>query len=118
MNEQQPATSSELPGPSVSSRRIARSAAPLRIMRRIHVRAGLAALVALVAIGSGTAYAATRTTHPSIGTGVVVIDTNLAYQNAAAAGTGIVLTPPGEILTNNHVITGPHTNPDSRPKTA
>jgi len=41
MNEQQPASSSELPEPSVSSRRIARSVAPLRIMRRIHVRAAL-----------------------------------------------------------------------------
>jgi S1-C subfamily serine protease len=41
-----------------------------------------------------------------IGTGVVVIDTNLAYQGGAAAGTGMVLTPSGEILTNNHVIRG------------
>jgi S1-C subfamily serine protease len=117
MNEQQPATSSELPEPSVSSRRIARSVAPLRIMRRIHVRAALAALVALVAIGSGTAYAATRTTRPPIGTGVVVIDTNLAYQNASAAGTGIVLTSSGEILTNNHVIAGATTIRVSVPKT-
>jgi len=108
MNEQQPATSSELPEPSV---------APLRIMRRIHVRAALVALVALVAIGSGTAYAATRTTTPPIGTGVVVIDTNLAYQNASAAGTGIVLTSSGEILTNNHVIAGATTIRVSVPKT-
>ena len=91
--------------------------APRRIMRRIHVRAALAALVALVAIGSGTAYAATRTTSPPIGTGVVVIDTNLAYQNASAAGTGIVLTSSGEILTNNHVIAGATTIRVSVPKT-
>jgi S1-C subfamily serine protease len=51
--------------------------------------------------------------HPSavalpapIGTGVVVIDTNLTYQGAKAAGTGMVLTPSGEVLTNNHVIRG------------
>jgi len=37
---------------------------------------------------------------------VVVIDTNLAYQGGAAAGTGIVLTSSGEVLTNNHVIQG------------
>ena len=117
MNEQQPSTGSELPEPSVSSSRIARSVAPLRIMLRIHVRAALAALVALVAIGSGTAYAATRTTRPPIGTGVVVIDTNLAYQNASAAGTGIVLTSSGEILTNNHVIAGATTIRVSVPKT-
>jgi S1-C subfamily serine protease len=75
-------------------------------MGRIHVRTALAALIALAAIGSGTAFAATRTSSHSIGTGVVVIETNLAYQNAAAAGTGVVLTSSGRILTNNHVIAG------------
>ncbi len=40
------------------------------------------------------------------GTGAVVIDTSLGYQDAAAAGSGIVLTSQGEILTNNHVIHG------------
>lgn len=38
--------------------------------------------------------------------GIVDITTNLAYQGAAAAGTGMVLTPSGEVLTNNHVIRG------------
>lgn len=38
--------------------------------------------------------------------GVVVIDTNLAYEGAQAAGTGIVLTSSGEIITNNHVVEG------------
>jgi len=38
--------------------------------------------------------------------GVVDIDTVLGYQNAEAAGTGMVLTASGEILTNNHVIQG------------
>jgi S1-C subfamily serine protease len=42
----------------------------------------------------------------SVGSGVVVIETNLAYQGAQAAGTGMVLTPSGEVLTNNHVIRG------------
>ena len=37
---------------------------------------------------------------------VVDINTKLAYQNASAAGTGLVLTSNGEILTNNHVIDG------------
>jgi S1-C subfamily serine protease len=86
-------------------------------MRNIHVRAALVALVGLVAIGSGTAYAATRTTRRPIGTGVVVINTNLAYQNASAAGTGIVLTSSGEILTNNHVIAGATTIRVLVPKT-
>jgi S1-C subfamily serine protease len=35
-----------------------------------------------------------------------VIDTNLAYQGAAAAGTGMVLTSSGTVLTNNHVVAG------------
>jgi S1-C subfamily serine protease len=38
--------------------------------------------------------------------GLVDIDTVLGYQNAQAAGTGIVLTANGEILTNNHVVEG------------
>ena len=38
--------------------------------------------------------------------GLVYIDTELKYQGAAAAGTGLVLTGDGTILTNNHVIAG------------
>ncbi|MHB8465045.1 MAG: S1C family serine protease, partial [Acidimicrobiales bacterium] len=34
------------------------------------------------------------------------INTQLAYQGAQAAGTGMVLTSSGEVLTNNHVISG------------
>jgi S1-C subfamily serine protease len=36
----------------------------------------------------------------------VDINTNLSYQDEQAAGTGMVLTSTGEILTNNHVIDG------------
>jgi S1-C subfamily serine protease len=38
--------------------------------------------------------------------GVVDINTVLQYQGAKAAGTGMVLTSSGQILTNNHVIDG------------
>jgi S1-C subfamily serine protease len=38
--------------------------------------------------------------------GVVDINTVLGYQNGEAAGTGMVLTANGEILTNNHVVQG------------
>ena len=38
--------------------------------------------------------------------GLVDINTNLSYENEQAAGTGMVLTSTGEILTNNHVIDG------------
>ncbi|MFJ7216242.1 S1C family serine protease [Amycolatopsis sp. NPDC098790] len=37
---------------------------------------------------------------------IVNINTELGLQGAAAAGTGIVLTADGEILTNNHVVAG------------
>ncbi|HEY1513608.1 MAG TPA: trypsin-like peptidase domain-containing protein [Gaiellaceae bacterium] len=64
----------------------------------------VATAVTAAAVAAGYAFAATRTAQ--IGTGIVVIDTNLAYQGAQAAGTGMVLTSSGEILTNNHVIRG------------
>ncbi|MDN4478559.1 trypsin-like peptidase domain-containing protein [Demequina sp. SYSU T00039] len=38
--------------------------------------------------------------------GIVLIDTVLSYSQAEAAGTGLVLTSDGLILTNNHVIEG------------
>jgi S1-C subfamily serine protease len=38
--------------------------------------------------------------------GLVDINTNLSYEDEQAAGTGMVLTSTGEILTNNHVIDG------------
>ncbi|WP_198042220.1 S1C family serine protease [Kitasatospora azatica] len=37
---------------------------------------------------------------------LVIINTTLGYQGTGAAGTGIVLSSNGEILTNNHVIEG------------
>lgn len=38
--------------------------------------------------------------------GLVHINTRLSQQNGGVAGTGIVLSPSGEVLTNNHVISG------------
>jgi S1-C subfamily serine protease len=38
--------------------------------------------------------------------GLVDVVSTLGFQQAQAAGTGLVLTPSGEILTNNHVIEG------------
>lgn len=42
----------------------------------------------------------------SVANALVDIDTALTYQNGEAAGTGIVLTSNGYVLTNNHVISG------------
>jgi S1-C subfamily serine protease len=63
------------------------------------VVAGFAGAGALASIASARDTA-------SVGTGVVTITTRLGYQGGAAAGTGMVLTSSGEILTNNHVIKG------------
>lgn len=78
----------------------------MNIFRRIHVRVVLLVLLGLIAVAVGAGLALASGKAAPIGTGVVVIDTNLAYQNAAAAGTGMVLTSTGEVLTNNHVIAG------------
>ena len=64
----------------------------------------LLATLAAAAIAAGVAWA--RSGPPTIGTGVVVINTSLGLQGSAAAGTGMVLASSGEVLTNNHVIRG------------
>jgi len=80
----------------------------------------VAAAAAFVLAGSGTAWglsasgamasASTPLTTSQIAArtspGLVDIVSTLGYQNAAAAGTGLVLTSSGEVLTNDHVIDG------------
>ena len=71
------------------------------------------AAAALVATGLGVANAL-GATHPltaaqiasKVNPGLVDVVTTLGYQNGEAAGTGMVLTSSGEVLTNNHVIDG------------
>ena len=58
-------------------------------------------MAALVVAGTATA-APVATPIP----GIVDVYTNLGYQGEAAAGTGIVLSSSGVVLTNNHVIRG------------
>jgi S1-C subfamily serine protease len=65
----------------------------------------LAALVAATATSIALAARSTSTSTP-IGSGAVIVRTTLGYEQGAAAGTGIVLTSNGEVLTNNHVIRG------------
>ena len=68
-------------------------------IRTLLTAAAAAAVAAALALpGAGVAASSV--------TGIVDVYTNLGYQHGAAAGTGIVLTSSGEILTNNHVIRG------------
>lgn len=61
---------------------------------------------------SGSATATSKTTLSAsqiaqrVDPAIVDITSTLGYQGAKAMGTGIVLTSNGEILTNNHVISG------------
>ena len=81
-----------------------------------HARLGAAVTCAvLVAVGLGLA---PRSQGAVTAAGVVDVTTDLAYDNGSAAGTGIVLTPTGQVLTNNHVIRGATTIRVTDPKTA
>jgi S1-C subfamily serine protease len=76
-------------------------------VRRFRARTVLAVLIAVVVVAAVVAgLTRARTQSTAVGSGVVVIETNLGYQGGQAAGTGMVLTSSGEILTNNHVIRG------------
>jgi len=86
---------------------------PRRVVLLAMVGLVVASVAAVIALAHGKA---TPSATP-IGSGVVVIDTNLAYQGAVAAGTGMVLTSSGEVLTNNHVISGATTIRVVVPKT-
>jgi S1-C subfamily serine protease len=74
------------------------------VLHRSELRIFFFVAVGLVAVGVAAALAFAR--GKPIGTGIVVIDTNLGYQGGAAAGSGMVLTSSGTVLTNNHVIAG------------
>ena len=76
------------------------------MLTRSDLRILLFVLLGLPAIGASAALAYARIKVAPIGTGIVVIDTNLGYEGGAAAGSGMVLTSSGTVLTNNHVIAG------------
>ena len=70
--------------------------------------AALAIFLGLSAAGvtSGSKVLTTSQIATQTDPGLVNINTTLGYQQAQAAGTGMVLTSSGEVLTNNHVING------------
>lgn len=55
--------------------------------------------------GHASSFAGGQATDSQV-VGVVDINTKLKYEVAKAAGTGMILTSTGEILTNNHVVEG------------
>ena len=77
-----------------------------RFPNRFRTRLAAVAALAVVAATVTARFALAQDRSAPIGTGVVVIETNLGYQGGRAAGTGLVLTSSGEVLTNNHVIRG------------
>jgi S1-C subfamily serine protease len=69
------------------------------------VLATLAPAVAASPAGAtGHTAQAAHPTHPNAG--IVDIYTTLGFENGLAAGTGMILSRSGEVLTNNHVIRG------------
>src|SRR6266851_1196624 len=71
---------------------------------------GVAAALTFAGLGAANAFgAATLTTAQiaaNVDPGLVDVVSTLGYQGGTAAGTGMVLTSTGEVLTNNHVIQG------------
>ncbi len=52
--------------------------------------------------GTGTSAATTATAAQQVG--VVTVTSTLGYENATSAGTGMILSADGLVLTNNHVV--------------
>ncbi len=61
---------------------------------------------AVAASPAGAAGHTTRSVRAGANVGIVDIYTTLGYEHGVAAGTGMILTRSGEVLTNNHVIEG------------
>jgi S1-C subfamily serine protease len=67
---------------------------------------GVATAAATAGHAASAAIAARQMGTAGLVRGVVDVKTNLAYADATGAGTGIVVSANGEVLTNNHVIEG------------
>ncbi len=56
--------------------------------------------------GSGLSNATAQSVVKAVRPGLVIISSNLKYEGAAAAATGMIISRNGLVLTNNHVIDG------------
>jgi S1-C subfamily serine protease len=90
-----------------------RSRRPRRLRRglllaAVAILAGTGAFAGVSAASRSAPLTALTTSQITARTdpGLVDVVSTLGYQQAQAAGTGIVLTSSGEVLTNNHVIEG------------
>ena len=94
-------------GPRDPGGRIRRFGRPL-LLAGAAVLAGVGAFVGVQAATGSTAATALTTSQITAQTdpGLVDVVSTLGYQQEEAAGTGLVLTSSGEVLTNNHVIEG------------
>lgn len=77
-----------------------------RIALRLRTLAAAAVLLLATAGPAAAAEVAKPNPKPNPNVGIVNIYTTLGYQNGSAAGTGMIITASGEVLTNNHVIRG------------
>jgi serine protease Do len=86
------------------------SQGPRRKAWRLSIVIALAALLALVAPSAPTALALPGDPAPANAEqGMVQIKTVVQYQGVVGFGAGVVLSPDGIVLTNNHVIAGADT---------
>jgi S1-C subfamily serine protease len=93
-------------GPPAHHARPARKHLGLKLAATAAAAALVAGGAAWAATGTGAAGLSTTAIAAKTDPGLVDVISTLGYQNGTAWGTGMVLTPNGEVLTNNHVIAG------------
>jgi S1-C subfamily serine protease len=79
------------------------------------VRSVIIAAAAVAVVAVGVQYLSHTTRQPPVNVttvvhrvnpGLVDVNSNLGFNQGGAAGTGMVISPTGEVLTNNHVVDG------------
>jgi S1-C subfamily serine protease len=76
------------------------------LTRRLLLAVLATSALAVAASPAGAAGHSTRFTSADPNVGIVDIYTTLGFQSGVAAGTGMIISRSGEVLTNNHVIRG------------